>query len=204
MDVGERAAFLPHLDHLDRHWLVPEPAREQSLIGVARRRFLLHGYRGFQGHLVSEILPDHADHFRSGLVLGPSVRGDAVRLQGSTGSSLGGRDGRWFFALQRHEIVADDHTTASSESRLGEDRAYLQIYQASHYQSIAAARAGDLDVQAERERCNLWLCHAEESRSAQVPSSSTQKLLYVDRRRSRRHTGWISAEPWQWRVPGES
>lgn len=127
MDVGERAALLPHLDHLDRHRLVPESAREQPLAGVARRRLLLHGHRGFQGHL-PEILSDHADHLRPRLVLGPAVRGDSAQLPRSTGSSLGGRHGGRLFALQRDEVTADDHAAAPAESRLGEDRAYLQVH----------------------------------------------------------------------------
>lgn len=128
MDVGERASLLPHFDHVDRHRLVPQPTREQSFAGVTRRRLLLHGHRGFQGYVLPEILPDHADHVRSGLVLGSTVRRDTVRLQGSAGSSLGGRDGGRFLAFQRHEIAADDHATAAAKSRLGEDRADLQIH----------------------------------------------------------------------------
>ena len=203
MDIGERAAILPHLDHLDWHRVVPELTREQSLIGVTRRRFLLHGYRRFEGHILSEILPDHTDYFRFGFILGSSIRGNAVWFQRFTGSSLGSRDGRWFLALQCHEVAADNHTTASSKSRLGEDRAYLQVYQTSHHQSIATTRAGNLDIQVERERSSLRLCHSTESWSTQMPSSSTQELLHIDRCGSCRHTGWISAESWQWRVLGE-
>lgn len=205
MDIGKRStAFLPHFDNLDRHWLVPESIREQSLAGVARWRFLLDGHRGFQGYVLSKILPDHADHFRSGFLLGPTIRRDTMWFQRSTGSFMGGRDGRWFLALQRHEVAADNHTATTTESRLGEDRTDLQVHQASHHQPITAAWTGNLDVQAKRERRGFRLCYAKKPRSAQVPSSGSQKFLHVGRRRPRYHSGRVSAKPRQRRVPGES
>jgi len=84
---------------------------------------------------------------------------------------MGSRDGGRFLALQRHEVATDDHAAAPAESRLGKDRADLQVHQAPHHQPVAAARAGDLDVQAERERDGLRLRHAEKPRPSQVSSS---------------------------------
>ena len=111
MDVRERGEVFSHVDHVDRYRIVVEPAREQSVAGVARRRLLLHGYRGLERH-VSKSLSQHSDHFGPGLIVGSAVRGNATGIEGSAGSSVGSGDGGRFLAVQRYEVAADDHATA--------------------------------------------------------------------------------------------
>lgn len=91
MDVRERGQVLPHVDHLDGHRLLVEPAREQPFPRVARRGLLLDGHRGLEGYL-SQILSEHSYNVRPGLLLGQAVRGDPAGIEGSSGSSVGSRD----------------------------------------------------------------------------------------------------------------
>lgn len=202
MDVRERGKVLPHVDHVDGHRFVVEPPREQPFVGITRGRLLLDGYRRFEGHL-SKILPEHPDHVGTGLVLGSSVGGNSTGIQGSSRSLVGSRDGGRFLQIQRDEIFANDHQATETQSRLGENRKDLEVHETSDHQSVASTRGRDLDVEAEREQ-RVQLRDAEDDGSAQVSSSSEEKLLNVDRGRFGRHAGWIAAEPWQRRVSGES
>lgn len=59
-----------------------------------------------------------------------------------------------------------------------------------------------MDVEAERECVRLR--DAEDQRAPQVPQSSQEELLHVDRCRSGCDSGWIAAEPRQRGVSGES
>lgn len=202
MDVRERGEVFSHLDHVDRYRIVVEPAREQSVAGVTRRRLLLHGHRGLERHL-SKSLSQHSDHIGPGFLVGSAIRGNATRIEGSAGSSVGSGDGGWFLAVQRYEVAADDHTTATAEPRLGEDREDLEVHEASDHQPIAAERGGDMDVEAEREQ-RVRLRDRQDQRAAQVSPSDEAKLLHVGCGRSGRHTRRLAAEPRQRRVSGES